>query len=421
MKVLWFTNIPMPAMIQKDDKSFTGTGGWMLALLDSLSKERKDMEIGVACIYPGLKTQTFKQNNITYFAISQGPKKRLFYFRNLDFKKDFLKKCLDIINLYQPDIIHIHGTERPYGLLTTFKELKTPIVISIQGLISEYSKWIYTFGDLDLISILKMHNFFRFIRGIGPFWEYIQFKKKAKIEEKILKNCQFVFGRTLWDKAKVMAVNPKVIYYHIGEILRSEFYKNKWDIHNISRYSIFYTNASGPRRNLHVLYKAIALLKEKFPKIHLFLAGSPSIEYKKFLIKLAKKLNIKKQITFLGPLNARQIVKYLSTSHVFIIPSLIENSPNSLCEAQLVGTPCIASYTGGIVSLVKHRETGLLFPPYDSNLLANYIAEIFESDRLAITISKNARYVAWKRHDPKKIIEDLSNAYQDIIERYNKL
>lgn len=419
MKVLWFTNIPMPAMFQKNNESFVGTGGWMLALLDSLLEERSDIKIGVACIYPGLKTQTFKQDRITYFAISQGSPKRIFHFELLDLKKDFLHKCIDIIENYRPDIIHVHGTERPYGLLVSFKELKIPIVVSIQGLLSECSKWVYTFGDLDLISILKMHKFFRFFRGIGPFWEYIQLKKRARMEQNILKNCKFVFGRTEWDKANVMAINPNVIYYHIGEILRPEFYKNKWNIHNIVRYSIFYTNAGGPRRNLHTLYKAVALLKEWFPEIRLFLAGSPLIEYKEFLLKLAKKLNIENQVTFLGRLNAKEIAKYLSTSHLFVIPSLIENSPNSLCEAQLVGTPCIASYTGGIPSLVEHRKTGLLFSPYDSNLLANYIVEIFESDELAVNISKNARCVAKKRHDPKNVVENLVKAYQDIIEKYN--
>ena len=418
MRVLWFTNVPMPIMIGISSKEFAGTGGWMFSLLDALKRETREIEIGVACIYPGLKTKTFKHEGITYFSVSQGGAKRFFHFKIADLQKTFIQKCLDIVEIYKPDIIHIHGTERPYGLLTTQKTLNIPIVISIQGLLSQCSKWIYTFSDLDFISILKMHKFIRIIRGIGPFFGYIQSKKRARIEEKILRNCKFVFGRTEWDKAHVMALNPKIVYYNVGEVLRPEFYNEEWNIKKIRRYSIFFTNSRGPRRNIHVLYKAISILEKKFSDIQLFLAGNPHNEYTSFLQHLARKLKIEKRIKYLGILNAKELAKNLTRSHVFVIPSLIENSPNSLCEAQLVGVPCIASYTGGICSLVEDKKTGLFFPPNDSVVLAYQIAKVFNSDDLAIKLGREARNIARIRHDPYTIVKNLLNAYEDIISRY---
>ena len=65
------------------------------------------------------------------------------------------------------------------------------------------------------------------------------------------------------------------------------------------------------------------------------------------------------------------MTRELRRAHVFAISSYIENSPNSLCEAMQAGMPCVATYAGGIPSLVEDGRTGLLFPPGDAPLLAS--------------------------------------------------
>src|SRR4029079_13537382 len=88
-------------------------------------------------------------------------------------------------------------------------------------------------------------------------------------------------------------------------------------------------------------------------------------------------------VEFLGYLNASEVAAELSRSHVFATSSYLENSPNSLCEAMQVGLPCVATFAGGIPSLVDHGRTGLLFPTGDAPLLAESILRIFRSDDLA--------------------------------------
>ncbi len=56
-----------------------------------------------------------------------------------------------------------------------------------------------------------------------------------------------------------------------------------------------------------------------------------------------------------------------------MLPSHIENSPNALCEAMLVGTPCIAAFVGGVPSLVRHGEEGLLYHDADPFALAGAV------------------------------------------------
>ncbi|KPJ97214.1 MAG: hypothetical protein AMJ60_12295, partial [Desulfobacterales bacterium SG8_35] len=95
--------------------------------------------------------------------------------------------------------------------------------------------------------------------------------------------------------------------------------------------------------------------------------------------------------------------------------SYIDNSPNSVAEAQIVGMPVIASYTGGVPSMVKDGETGLLFPTGDVPLLVSRIKSIFKDDALANKLGENALQTARKRHDPDRIVRDQLAAYKNII------
>ena len=109
------------------------------------------------------------------------------------------------------------------------------------------------------------------------------------------------------------------------------------------------------------------------------------------------------------------MVEQLKKAHVFVITSLIENSPNSLCEAQALGLPCIATYTGGITSLIDDGHSGLFCPPRDSSVLAERIREVFENDDLAQQLGTQARRTALNRHDPTKNTKLTIDAYREVM------
>jgi glycosyltransferase involved in cell wall biosynthesis len=109
------------------------------------------------------------------------------------------------------------------------------------------------------------------------------------------------------------------------------------------------------------------------------------------------------------------MVKQYAAAHVFVCPSIIENSPNSVGEAQLVGTPCVASYVGGTMDMVKDGETGFLYRFEEISLLAKQICQIFSNDELAISLSENAHRAALMRHDKLKNATQLNSIYKQII------
>ena len=97
------------------------------------------------------------------------------------------------------------------------------------------------------------------------------------------------------------------------------------------------------------------------------------------------------------------------------MPSHIENSPNSLCEAMLLGMPCIATFAGGTGSMIKDRETGLVVQDGDPWALAGAVIELIENESMIKKISTNARNIALKRHNIKEVKNQVIGAYQEIL------
>ncbi len=149
------------------------------------------------------------------------------------------------------------------------------------------------------------------------------------------------------------------------------------------------------------------------PDVKLKIAGKLTKKtcFGRYIYKLLKKFNLENHVDILGEIDEHAVASELLSAHVFVMPSFIENNSNSLCEAQLVGVPSIASYVGGIPSLIEHEKTGLFFPPGDYRVLAARVLDIFSNSELACKLSVNSRHEALKRHDPIRIADDVLNAY----------
>jgi len=75
-------------------------------------------------------------------------------------------------------------------------------------------------------------------------------------------------------------------------------------------------------------------------------------------------------------LDEKQMCKQYLKNNIFVLPSAIENSPNSLGEAQLLGMPYIASAVGGVQQLVNN-DPDVLYRYDETEILAKKICEIF--------------------------------------------
>ncbi len=162
-------------------------------------------------------------------------------------------------------------------------------------------------------------------------------------------------------------------------------------------------------------------IKNITPNICLKVIGEGEKTYTQHLKNLSKKLNIERNIIFFGKQNSKDIAKELMMSEIFVLPTLVDNSPNSLAEAMAVGTPSIASNVGGIPTMIKNNYNGLLFEVNSVEHLSEEILRLLQNKELEEKISLNAKKTAYLRNKAELVAEQIIKVYQSIILNHNDI
>ena len=410
MRILWFTNDLEPGIARALGMHASVSGGWMWALAERLCT-RKDTVVALATAVPGVMKNRLQQESIAQYLIPQRNGQHAFAHTEAD-----LKQAVDIVRDFQPDVIHVHGTERFYGLLRQTLDPKIPIVISIQGLLSRYCPFI--FADMSLPEKFATMRLRDLLRGKGPVFHYKCWQDASRREAMVLETNRYFIGRTEWDRSWVMAHNSSARYYFCNEALREPFFEERWDLSKIRRNSILFTSAQNPLKGVYTLLDAIAILRRWQVPVTLQLAGDwiPRGEWGRPVVRRISRLGLNESVEFLGALDAPSLAKHMSTAHLFVSPSHIENSSNSVMEAMAVGLPCVASFVGGLTTILQSGKLGLAVPPGDAAMLASAVQRLLSDDELAVSLSHSAREVAHTRNDSVAITERQLEIYSDVIE-----
>ena len=419
MKVLWFTNTPSLASEILHDK--TNLGGWIASLEKEVAK-LNNIELGIAFHYGSEGKKTFSQGSTIYYSVpfprlDKGHKKGIpSRWKHKIEPQSLVNDYLEIINQFRPDIIHIFGSEQPFGLV--IDKVNVPVVLQIQGNLTVYEKkW---FSGLSNWSILKHSSIKTLIYGYG-FWHlYFMFRKRAKREQEFMLNCRYIIGRTDWDRRITRVLSPGSRYFHCDELLRSEFHNSaKWSPGNKEKKILHSTLSSINYKGIETVLETAFLLKNgNLLDFEWRIAGLSGKEELVKIVEKAYKIKfVDFGIVFLGNLNPGELVKNLLNSDCYIHPSHIENSPNSVCEAMLIGLPVIATHAGGTSSLLTNGIDGILIQDGDPYSLAGTILELVGDKNLMQEISKNAIERANIRHSKDRVVSDLLNVYSQILSK----
>lgn len=133
-----------------------------------------------------------------------------------------------------------------------------------------------------------------------------------------------------------------------------------------------------PQKAIHLLLRATAELRRRFPRLRTLVAGDGP--ERASLERQARALGLEGVVVFLGYRD--DVPDLLAALDVFVSTSSFEGSPLALLEAMAAGRPIVATAVGGVPDLIEHGIHGLLVPPGDSHAIAEAIALLLEeSDR----------------------------------------
>lgn len=412
MKVLWILNMILPSVAKALDLNTSFSGGWLVDYADKLSRD-PDIEFATMT-YANVPNDIDETVcGIRNFIFAGGGKRLL-----LD-NKQTIKDCQKVIDEFKPDIIHIHGTEYAIGSSILKTGTKIPTLLTIQGVLSRISEEY--FGCIPVREVLTMGSFKEYLNFKTPLFAKKLFSKNAKRERYVLRNVKYVTGRTFWDKSFMLAVNPELKYYRFNYNLREQFYDaEKWDFEKINKFTVYTGAATYTLKGLHILIKAIDIVKSKYPEVKLLVpVNNESIKkancYERFILKLIKKLGLEENVRFVGRKSAEEVAKILAESHICVVPSAMEGASATMCEAMMIGTPGICAYRGGMIDLFKDGESGFLYDFPEYPVLAGRIMQLFEDENLCKKFSENAGRDAKLRHDRNINYAKLKSIYDEVV------
>ena len=441
MKVLWLCNIMLPAFARHEGIEYTNREGWLSGSFDKISAQRKmgkcDIDLAVCFPVPEHEKWDKKEvDGVVFYAFHEDLNTPEVY------KPELETRFQEIISDYDPDVVHIFGTEFPHSL-AMIKAFGKPerTLLGLQGLCTAIANEYM--ADLPE-NVRKDATLRDRLKNDSLMEQQAKFRLRGENEINMIKLSGHITGRTSFDREAALSINPKAKYHSMNETMREDFYEGEWKEADAVPHSIFLSQGDYPLKGFHFVLQALPALIEKYPDTHVYVAGNSIIggidrktvtvpnengvqikgsryplfmrisAYGKYLKILIAKGHLKNNVTILGKLSAAQMKEQYLKASVFVCPSIIENSPNSVGEAMLLGVPTVASRTGGIPSMLDDGRDGILFEPGDVKGLTEAILQIWEEKVITDVYCENARAHARMTHDA-----DIN--YARLLEIYHAL
>ena len=408
----------MPPLCEKLGLPVPVIGGWMYSSAKRILELDGGVCVAIATVYKGNVFQKHFVEGVTYYLLPLHGKDMRRYHSHLEV---FWRKVSDD---FRPDLVHLHGTEFPVGQAFVKACPEVKAVASIQGIVSVYDR--YYLGGMRFWDILQNITFRDVIRWNNLWQGKHDFTIRGRYERETISMIGHVIGRTAWDRAHTYAINPSAKYHFCNETLRDEFYKHQWRYEDCEKHSIFLSQAHYPIKGLHKVLESLPLVLREYPDTMVYVAGGDirklgSLKnrirrtgYGSYIMRLIRKLKLEEHIVFTGALDEQAMCKRYLLSNLFVCPSAIENSPNSLGEAQLLGVPCLASYVGGVPDMIPSENCGVMYRFEEVEMMACRICEWFEKSKSFD--NTEMRQVSRERHNPLYNSIRLVEIYREIIQ-----
>ena len=165
-----------------------------------------------------------------------------------------------------------------------------------------------------------------------------------------------------------------------------------------------------PEKHPRLFVRMAARVHEQRPDVRFVLVGDgplrASLEHE------AAELGVADAMDFLG--ERRDVDAVLRSLDVLVLTSWHEGTPLAVLEAMATGVPVAATDVGGVPELVRHRETGLLFPAGDEGGGAAAVLALLEDGAWRRRLGAAARSLVLTRFGWAEHVRAVTALWQDL-------
>ncbi len=187
------------------------------------------------------------------------------------------------------------------------------------------------------------------------------------------------------------------------EALRARF--------GLSGPTITYAGRLGPEKNIEVLLRAVALLRDDGVAAELAIAGHGSHE--PVLRAIATELGIAGQVRFLGTLAQDELARLLQVSDIFAIMSTSETQSMALLQAMASGIAVVAADARALPEFVG-PSNGVLVDPHDPVRLARALEDLLASPERRRHFGSAGRQSA-ERFGVEAVTDEWETLYRSVL------
>lgn len=284
------------------------------------------------------------------------------------------RKIRELYNSFKPNIVHSHHETVAFHVCRSLSQYNVKLIETIHSNFIEYPL-------LHKLFLKKRLSYIAISNKVGNL-----------IEEKI-------------------GVNSNIIYNGI-ELKNFEF-SDRSSFEEVK--SIIAVGRLTEVKDHKSLLFAFAELKKKLitnnikvPKLLLVGDG----ELKNDLILLSEKLNLIKDIKFLGIQN--NISDLLNKSEIYVMSSKLEGLSISLIEALTSGIAIVATDVGSNDEIIQHEKTGILVPKQNHLEMAAAIYRLLEHGELRKKFFQNSKQAS-KQFDINTCVQNHILMYKEIL------
>ncbi|TGE14039.1 glycosyltransferase family 4 protein [Hymenobacter elongatus] len=384
MKVLWLAAFPAP------HEAHPAPVPWIFTLAELVSRH-PEVELTILNFAEDITVPVDEfDNNGIHFIYLRVPRRRHDILSLYQWRIAIMAKYLRQ-HYHHYDLIHLHGSELQYQVASA--GLDIPQLLSVQGLVSEYAKVVPNpVSKLKFLWMLAGYYECKYMPGIAHF------------------SC-----RTHWDKAHIARLNPQATIHHNWESLRSEFFAAPTPTAPSGRPQVLFLGGQQEMKGFRETLVAFDLARQRQPELKLVFGGRVNEAEVEQAVQQAGLRHIRPQdVECHGFLTADGLAQLCHESLCLLHPSYIDNSPNTICEAQVAGLPVVASNVGGVSSLIECGHTGILTDLNPRNL-ADKVLLLHDDPALRHRLATQAQAVAQERHNPASVLQKTLDIYHAIL------